>query len=92
MNLDDAVCPVLRALRDQVAGVGRKETIVVPQLEPLGVPPAWFDDNPTGMYSRGLSVLPVFNTKLRHPARTGFLTPAAPANSPLTPRQRPPRR
>jgi hypothetical protein len=75
MNLDDAVRLVLRALRDQAAGVGRKETIIVSQVEPLESHPAWFDDNPTGMYSRGLSVFPVFSTRLRHPARTGFLTP-----------------
>ena len=30
MDLDDAARPVLRALRDQAAGVGWKETVVVP--------------------------------------------------------------
>ena len=38
VDLDDAVCPVLRALRDQTAGVGGEKTVVVPQVEPLGVP------------------------------------------------------
>ena len=28
--LDDAVCPVVRALRDQMPSVSREETIVVP--------------------------------------------------------------
>ena len=36
--LDDAVCPVVRALRNQTTGVSREETVVVPQVEPLGVP------------------------------------------------------
>jgi len=36
--LDDVVCPVVRALRNQTTSVSREETIVVPQVEPLGVP------------------------------------------------------
>ena len=36
--LDDAVCLVVRALRNQAADVGREKAIVVPQVEPLGVP------------------------------------------------------
>ena len=38
MNLDDAVCLVLQALRDQATVVGREEIVVIPQVEPLGVP------------------------------------------------------
>ena len=38
VNLDDAVRPVLRALQDQAAGVGKKEAIIVLQVEQLGVP------------------------------------------------------
>ena len=75
MGLDDTILLVVRALRDQAPSVGGEEVVVVPQVEPLGVHPAWFDVNPTGMYSRGFSALPVFSTRLRHPARTGFLTP-----------------
>ena len=37
--LDDAVCPVVRALCNQTIGVSREETVVVPQVEPLRVPP-----------------------------------------------------
>jgi len=35
--LDDAVCPVVRALRNQTACVSGEKTVVVPQVEPLGV-------------------------------------------------------
>ena len=38
VDLDDAIRPVLRALRNQAAGVSREKTVVVPQVEPLGVP------------------------------------------------------
>ena len=30
VDLDDTVCPVLRALHDQAAGVGREKAVVVP--------------------------------------------------------------
>jgi hypothetical protein len=39
VGLDNTVPPVVRALRDQVPGVGREEVIVVSQVELLGVPP-----------------------------------------------------
>jgi len=39
VGLDDAILPVIRMLRDQTPGIGREEVIVVPQVEPLGVPP-----------------------------------------------------
>jgi len=37
-GLDNAVVPVLRALRDQASNVGREEVIVVAEVEPLGIP------------------------------------------------------
>jgi len=39
MGLDDTIPPVVRTLRDQAPGVGGEEVVVVPQVEPLGVPP-----------------------------------------------------
>jgi len=36
--LDDTVCPVVWALCNQTAGVSGEKTVVVPQVEPLGVP------------------------------------------------------
>ena len=39
-GLDDAVVLVFRALRDQAPGVVGEEVAVVPQVEPLGVPPS----------------------------------------------------
>ena len=39
VGLDNTVPLVVRALRDQAPGVGREEVVVVPQVEPLGVPP-----------------------------------------------------
>ena len=38
-GLDDAVVLVVRTLRDQALGVVEEEVVVVPQVEPLGVPP-----------------------------------------------------
>ena len=38
--LDDAVRPVVGALCNQTARVSGEETVVVPQVEPLGVPPS----------------------------------------------------
>ena len=38
MSLDDAVRPVRWTLQDQTARVRRQEVVVVPQVEPLGVP------------------------------------------------------
>ena len=38
MSLDDAVRLVRWTLQDQTARVGRQEVVVVPQVEPLGVP------------------------------------------------------
>ena len=40
MLLDDAIRPVVWALRGQTARVGGEETVVVSQIEPLGVPPS----------------------------------------------------
>ena len=77
-DLDDAIVPMVCTLRDQAPSVVGEEVIVVSQIEPLGVPPGVVRVSPTGMYSRGSSALPVFCTKLRQPARTGFLTPVAP--------------
>jgi len=39
MGLDNAVPPMIRALRDQAPVVGREEVVVVPQVKLLGVPP-----------------------------------------------------
>ena len=39
VGLDDAILLVIRTLRDQMLGIGREEVVVVPQVEPLGVPP-----------------------------------------------------
>jgi len=37
-SLDDAVVPVLRALRDQPPGVGGEEVVVIAEIEPLRIP------------------------------------------------------
>ena len=39
MSLDDTIFPVIWTLRNQAPGVGGEEVVVVPQVEPLGVPP-----------------------------------------------------
>ena len=37
-SLHDVVVPIMRALRDQPLGVGRKEAIIVAEIEPLRIP------------------------------------------------------
>ena len=36
--LDDAICPIVRVFRNEAAVVSGEKTVVVPQVEPLGVP------------------------------------------------------
>ena len=47
-SLDDAIIPVLRALRDQLPSVGEKEIIVVAGVEPLRVPRGVVGHQPNG--------------------------------------------
>ena len=80
-GLDDAIVPVVRTLRDQAPGVVGEEVVVVPQVEPLGVLPSMVRRKPDRDVLSRLLALSLFSTRLRQPARTGFLTPVVPVGA-----------
>jgi len=56
---------IVQAHHDELPDVGGEEVVVVPKIEPLGVPLSVIQHQPVGMYSRGSSVRLVFCTRLR---------------------------
>ena len=47
-GLDDAIIPVLRALRDQPPGIGGEKVVIVAEVEALGVPLGMVGRQPNG--------------------------------------------
>ena len=78
VGLDNTVPPVVRALRDQAPGVGKKEVVVVPQVQPLGVPPGVVRRQPHRDVLMRFLHLASLQHQVEAPARTGFLTPMVP--------------
>ena len=79
MVLDHPILPAVGAFLDDPPGIGVEEAIIITEVEPLGIPLGMIRHQPTmGMYSQGSSTYPIFCTRLRQPACTGFLTPTVP--------------
>jgi len=76
-SLDDAVVPIVQALRDQPPGVDGEEAVIVAEIKPLRVPLGMVGRQPSGDVPLRLFAWPVFWTRLRQPAHTSFLTPVA---------------
>ena len=81
VDLDNAVRPVVRALRDQAPGVGREEVVVILQIKPLGVPSGMVRRQPhRDVLTRHLR-LAGLEHQVEASDRTGFLTPVVPVGA-----------